>query len=270
MSNKVLQVSGGISVCVSVQNPRIVSISPIGSEYEILDENGKLVGLDYQGDIQFRLNDILKIDKQAYKILFIEKEESPKLGGPAYLLRTQKKLSKTSNFIMPFLGYNKVHFRWPFEFTNAFIGTEENADYGDSLYLLYRFNGSIGFTYFEEKLKQHKDYENSFDIDPYQVLYKFKLPEEFQEDIDKILRGKYSTISLKAKMRILEFHQTIPEGPLGQILNKSEQRRLELEKDLNKGIKGKHTVIPKGQELLDIFNIDEEIFLNKYIIQDAE
>lgn len=259
MITKVLRVEDGSTLCITVQSPRTITISPLNDRYEILDDNGKLIGLNYNGDLNVKIGDVIKIDKQVYKISYIDKEESPEKGGPAYLLKMQKRISKTSMYIMPFLGYDRTYFRWSIEFTNAFIGTEAQGDYGSTLYLLYRYNGELGFTGLESRLENHPCYEAMIDPDRYQVLYQFKLPEEYKNDIEKILKGKYSTISMKAKARILQFHGSSPERPLGQILNKSEKRREEMERDL------KHP-IPKDQELLDIFDIMEEMFLNKYII----
>lgn len=259
MITRILRVEDGSTLCITVQSPRTISISPLNNRYEVLDDKGKLIGLDYNGDLKVKVGDLFKIDKQVYKILYIDKEESPDKGGPAYLLKTQKRLSKTSMYIMPFLGFDRAYFRWSIEFVNAFIGTEAQGDYGSNIYLLYRYNGELSFNHLETRLESHPCYEAMIDPDRYHVLYQFKLPEEYKEDIEKILRGKYSTISMKAKARILQFHGSSTDRPLGQILNKSEKRREEMEKDL------KHP-IPKGQELLDIFDVMEEVFMNKYII----
>lgn len=261
MNPTILKIKDGSSLCITIQNNRTVSISPLNIGYEIRDSNNKLIGLNCGGDLVIKIGEVFRIDKKAFKILFIEKEESIDKGGPAYLLKTHKSITKTSMYIMPFLGFDRSYFRWQQEFVNAFIGTEKDNDYGSFIYLVYRFNGSIGYADLESKLENHPCYLGHGDPDKYHVIFKFDLPKEYLEDINKILKGKYSTITPKSKEKILYFHSSNKERPLGQILYKSEKRREELEKKL------RHAV-PKGQELLDIFYVGEEIYKNNYIIQD--
>lgn len=260
MRTKTVKITDGSTLCITVTSPRIISVSPIKEKYEIRDNDGKLIGLDFCGDIIFNTDETIKIHKQKFKILYIEKEFSPEKGGPAYLLKTQKRISKTSMYIMPFLGYNRHYFNWQSSFVNAFIGTQQDGDYGSSIYLLFRFSSDFGF---EEKLELHPNYIETLDPDPYHTLYQFNIPEEYAEDVGLILEGKYSEISLGAKNQILDFHNSRYDRPLGQILSKSEDRRRKMEIDLGHPI-------PKGNELLDRFTIEEEVFMNKFIIQEDD
>lgn len=256
MRNTTVQTSNGVNLNITIKNPRVVCLSPTADKYEILGEDGSIKSLIYCKDLTFSIGQIIKISKQAFKILAIEKDVST--INSSYLLKTQKKITKTSLFIMPFLGHDRRHFNWDYSFVNSFIGTEKFGDYGSSLYLLFKFNGEVDF---EEKLQSHPCYKNTSDPDKYQTMYEFNMPDEFSEDIAKILKGKYSEISVQAKNRILTFHNSNENRPLGQILSKAEERRLKMQIDLRHDI-------PEGNELTDCFNPEDEIFMNKFIIED--
>ena len=250
----------GTQVSVNVVNTRLLTVHPIDTEYEILDDRGKLVGLDYEGEYTIEKGSVMTVGKQKYKISEISKNSTSQTKG--YALYTFRKITTTSNFIMPLLGHNRMAFRWNLEFTNAFIGDEESHD-GSEISILYRFDGSREFAEFEEDLKNREDFVKMSDPDKYQTLYTFKLPEAYAKDIELIMKGKYSEISGRAKARILEFHSSGKDKPLGQILYKCPTRRKKMEEEI------KHN-IPDTNELFEGYTIDREIFTNTFKIDDGD
>lgn len=234
-------------------NGRILSLQPAHSDYEIKN-NDQIVGLNYDDEYIINTNKNILLDKDKFKIQAIKREQS------MYLLYIQERITKSSTFIMPLLGYDKVYFRYDHEFINCFVGTERNNDYGEYIYLLYRFNGSVEFTKFEENvIKKHKDYIDTIDIDKYQVLYKFKINEKYKEDYYKILDGKYSTISKDGKERLMTFNLSEPNGSLYEILNKVQRRKEKLEEEIGQ-------TLPPEAEVYSGFIVENEILLNKYQI----
>ena len=273
VKTKILQVNNDtMTIVVQTLDCRTVVISPPNEDVEIWDEKKeKLVGLNYYQELEIALGGVLALDKQKYKVRIIDKKDSDGAFGPGYYLYTQK-LNKSSNFIAPFLGFTRGYYRWSKNFVNCYVGTEKYGDYGSSIYMLYRFDGSKEFQEFEARVENHPWYSETIDPDKHHVLYRFDIPDDskFRRDIDKILRGEYSEISVAAKNQILKFHHSNPDRPLGQILNKSPQRRREMEVDLstNKGGVRSLVSISKNAELFDRFQIEQEIFMNYYIIED--
>lgn len=268
MTEEVIQLPDKSNLRFKVINNRVIFVQGIKEDSEIYDDKGNLVGLNYCEDLKIQRGITLTIKKNKYKILELQKvSNSQNVVKQGYYLFIHKKLTKTSTFILPFIGVSKAYFRWNLDFTNAFLGIEEDGNYGEYLYLLYRFNGDIGFSEFETRMKAHKMFISLKDPDKHQVLFKFKLPNEgiIKDSINLILEGKYSKLSEEVKEHILKFHDSSKDRPLGQILFKTEERRKFLEKDISKFNTSK-VIIDKNAELFDKFIPEEEIFLNEYII----
>lgn len=251
--------SSGTNVHIRVLNTRILSISPVSAQYEILDEDKKLVGLDYNGEYLISKGSVITVGKDKYKISEIKKSSDSATG---YELYTFRKVSTTGNFIFPLLGQDRNYWRWRLEFTNAFIGDEVNHD-GTELSALYRFGGTKNFSEFEAELLSRPDFIESIDPDKYHTIYKFKLDSKYAEDIKLIMEGKYSQISDRAKERIMEFHTSDKKKPIGQVLYRCEKRKEKIEHDIGQKL-------PAEVELLDMFNISQEIYKKQFIIPDKD
>jgi len=261
MIGRTIQVGEEMSLNLTLKNPRTVEVSPIKATEEVW-EGKRLVKLNFCDELIFEIGKEIKIGKYVFKVLFIDKSKTQQESF-TYNLKTQKQITKTSMYILPFLGGDRFHFRWSKNLINAFIGTEEDGDYGSSIYLLCRYHGGKEYAEYEEKLSSHPNFKNLTNPDKYHDLFEFDIPKEYEEDVNKILRGKYSTISVKAKNRILDFHNSNENRPLGHILNKSPIKRLQMEKELEASI-------PETNELTDIFYYESEIFMNNFKILDGK
>lgn len=264
--NRVISLSNGISVSLELQNARVLRINPINKDVEKLNSNGDIIGLDYGENVKYSINDEYLIDKAKYKVQKITKIEDPDLGI-GYILFNHI-INKSSIFIMPLLAINgeiRTNFRWNTNFCNCFIGTEEDADYGEYIYLLYRFEGTKEFSSYENYLQKHIWFVGERQVDNYHTMYQFKPDKLFMNDFKLIVEGKYSSISEISKTRILGFHCVSRDKTLGKILYKDSSLKEEIE---NKLSSREHTVkIPENLDLHDIFYIDDEIYLNKYKIK---
>ena len=76
----------GTKIALQALNPRLLSIKPLGAKFEILDDNGKLIGLDYDGEYLISKGSIVQIGSQKYKIDTIEKGIAVKLQLQEHLL----------------------------------------------------------------------------------------------------------------------------------------------------------------------------------------
>ena len=252
----------GKNVTVRVVTARQLNLTPIYKGGEIYDDEGNLVEIDYGGEYSIKVGETIPVKKHRYKIQKIVKmftTEGDHVKG--YYLHTTE-LTKASMFILPFLGFNRSHFRWNSDFMNCFInkeGEEQQKKEVDYVYLWYRYVPSIEMEEFEELIKSNKHFIDFEDVDKYHVLYKFSIPNKFKKDCKKLIKGRYSYISEIAKERILDFHFSSKKRPLGKILYRCEERRKRMEKELE-------ISIPKEVDLHDPFYMDREIFYNKFKI----
>lgn len=252
------------SITFSKHNERLIIVNPTDTSFEKKQGSGEntISGLNYYGELDIDINAVLTLkEKHKYKILEIVKESTNGFAGPGYYLYIQPQgLSRSSTFIMPFIGHTQQDLRYNNEFINCFIGTEADGDYGSNIYLLYRYSGTLEFARFEDQLLNHPLYEETIEVDKFQTLYSFRIPEDKKDDIDKIIKGQYSKISENSKQRILDFNSdNHPNSTLHQILYKSRERRIKMEYDYD-------CIIPEDNELLSPFDPEKEIFMNRYII----
>jgi len=257
--SKIIKSEAGPNITVQIINARLIRIAPLIPEVEEYLEE-KLIGLHFDSGLSVSQGCQFKTDKQVYKVQEVKKMPSKYTQyGIGYYLYLHH-LNKASRFLMPFLGHNKVYFRWETDFCNCFIGTEEEGDTGH-LYLLYRFSGSKDFSKFEEKMQEHPLFEGICDVDQFHAMYKFKIPENVKEDVKLIKSGQYSKVSKEGKIRILHFHSITRDSPIGDILYKGEKKKRKLEEDLE-------ITIDKDAELHDPFYDYQELYLNKYVLED--
>jgi len=253
----VLTTEKNVSVIITEENPRTIHVSPAHADYEVLDSEGNIESINYGGEYKIHKNKTINLNKTKYKLTNIKKIKATANKPAYYKLITNNGLTKTFNFIMPLLGDNRAFFKFSTQFVNAFIGYEPYGDYGDSIYLLYRFSGQLDYIKFEEQLMEHPWYKETVDVDKYQVLYQFDIPEEHKKDVNLLIKGKYSSVSVSTKERILRFHNSRETSTLGQILSKSPIRKESLEKDLLLD-----TPIPEDVDLYSVFYHGDEIFRN--------
>lgn len=253
----VLTTEKEVSVIITEENPRTLHVSPAHADYEVLDSEGNIESINYGGEYKIQKNNVISLHKTKYKATSIKKVKATANKPSYYRITTNNGLTKTFNFIMPLLGDNRAFFKFTTQFINAFIGYEPYADYGDSLYLLYKFSGQLDYTKFEEQLMEHPWHKETIDVDKYQVLYQFDIPEEHKKDVNLLINGKYSSVSVSTKERILRFHNSRETSTLGQILSKSPIRKQSLEKDLLLD-----KPIPEDIDLYSPFHHEDEIFRN--------
>lgn len=250
----------GKTVTLKAVTARQLHLLPIYKGGEKYDEEGNLTSIDYDGEFEVTVGDTVTVKRQRFRVHKITKMRTEKgVHVNGYYLHTAV-LNKSSMFVLPLLGFNRAYFRWNFDFMNCFVRTEDNKE--EFIYLWYKFTPSQEMEDLEEKLIGHPNYVDQEDVDEYHVLYKFSVPEKYKEDYRKILKGKYSYITDVAKERILDFHFSAKDRPLGKILYRDPSRRKKMESDLG-------VSIPEELDLHDPFYAEEEFFYNHYRIPKA-
>lgn len=250
-------------ISFKIENDAFITVDPINARLVKLlctkkkakmHKNGhRIIKVDY-GDFTIEIGSYVNL-KEPFKIFRIEEAE----GG--FLLHACE-LSKSSYFLLPMLGEDRAYFLWNSLFVNCYVDVED-IKYklcGPHIYLVYRFSKHKTFQNFESKLESHSQYVKTFDIDPYQVMYVFKILKEHFKNFEQFRKGKYSKLDSDYKEEIIEFHNAPYDSELSQILFKSPQRREKLKKELL-------VDISEQAELFDIPHMCTETFYNRYLLK---
>lgn len=179
------------------------------------------------GDIFMQLEDEfdmseISVLKHNYKINHINC-----LDKNNYILLTHLR-NRATLYLLPILDGNKDLFLVDDYMINAYIS--ENLNY---LNLLYRFNTNISYKKLELELIKHKNFISLSDENKSFVMFKFKINDEFQEDVDYFLEGKYSLFSEKLKKRIQFFNKFDKKQRIIQTIFKDSELKNTWEKELN-------------------------------------
>ena len=236
-------------------NARLMKITPINKDYEILDEMGNIVGRRFNktNTIQVNEEDSTVVPFKALQIKKITNKNVKE--GAGYFLYGQK-LTKSSQFTLPMLGQDREYFKWDESLCNVFLGTDD-GEIVDRILILYRVNTDREYLEFETKLENHPMYEKTHTYDIYHDLVEFRIPDRFKQDYDLLINGKYSHVSDELKKRIVRFHNLSSNSPIAQVIHKSEFRKKKLEKDLN-------IVLPDELDLLDPYYMEDELCSDKF------
>lgn len=232
----------------SVQDARTIQVLNATGLHP-MEENGKIQSLyNLNGEVILESGQTLLVRNSKYTVKKIEQFKKN-----CYVIRSSF-LNSASIFITPILWNRRADAFWNTNFVNAFVGTDE---YPECIAVLFRFSGRKNFTDFEKSIESRPNYLSTKDIDNYQVLYTFKVPDTPIRDIyDKFVAGKYSKIREDFKQHILDFHGYDSSGITYQVLYRSKTLRKSLEKTLDVSL--------KGMELRSIPDMRYEVFNAEY------
>jgi len=195
----------------------------------------------------FTLGTTVEIKNRKYKVNIIK--ELIINNRKQYTISIAKR-TKSSMFIMPMLGGHRELFFWNKLFVNCFIATEKDED---CIALLYRWSSDPLYVKFEKALSKFRTFKRRYDPNSNYVMFVFDIPKKHVRNYKKFIKGQYSRFSQNYKLDVLDFHDKDFNDDLGQILFKSEKRRLSMEHKLD-------VKLPKHSELLSIININEETY----------
>lgn len=177
---------------------------------------------------------IIPIDSKVNSVYKIKKIERSAITDRGYILYSSEE-TKTTQFILPILSdknTTKEYFLIDTFFENAYVAVDKSitidVDTDCILALLYRYSESEIYRAFESRIRKHPMFIKTIDINKSQVLFLFNT-SEFRRDIQLFKNGSYSQLSHKTKQRIMEFYNYNPTDIMGQILDKSDKLRKQLE-----------------------------------------
>lgn len=259
MRRTTFNAGSGQYVILEPQSGRSVKISstrikPIVKSHEDRFGTKTITEIKYANAPLFKVNQQITLGKEPFKINHIKEH------GSAFMLHASK-LTKSSYFLLPFLGETRDYFLWNSQFVNVFMDFE-NPDIGseNTINVLYRFSKHLKYTEFEKKVQQHELFIKMIDVDKFHTVYSFNVPTGYEIEYEFFRQGAYSKFHEKYKEQILAFHGANKTSKLHRILNRAESLRVEMQTDLAAPVR-------KGVELHDPPVIEEETYLNKYMIK---
>lgn len=223
---------------IELSNGKILSVKPLDASRLFIDtshlafleveknDDGDVVAVSFEDKQKIRLKDkilvkIGVIDSQyEVKMIIVEKNRKNVVLFSALP-------NKTSTFLLPMLNKTKNQLKYDTYFVNAYISQDHNH-----LCLLYRFTGTTHYKEFENNILKEKLCVQHVDYDPYHVMYLFRIPNQFKEDIEYFLEGNYSKFSDSLKSMIFRFYGSSTETIVFQVIHKSPALKEMIEKDL--------------------------------------
>lgn len=183
-------------------------------------------------------------------------EKEWKLGDP----------NKSYTYVLPMLGLSiKQFYEVSFpkaNFLNAFIGDDSKGLRDNCVLLLYKFSGKLDYIDFENKLREHPEFQASYEPDKRHTMYVFTVPVKYQEEYNKVIEGKYSHLSEEYKSHILQFHNIDAASSVYEVLYKKEPAFIRLEQ--------KYSIkIDRNQEAAGLLVWDRECFQEKYKVKES-
>jgi len=165
------------------------------------------------------------------------------------------KQNKTSDFILPLLGYPKLFYQ-PY-LVNAYLGDVDMYGHDPyNIYILMEYSGAMDYYEKEKAIEQHPSFEFSYSLfDELYAMYVIKLTDILEDDYDRFLEGKYSEFSKGARDLILRNRSS--KSAMPKVFCKHKELRLFWERKLKCKL--------GRQEVWPIMNIDDEIFNKKQI-----
>jgi len=158
--------------------------------------------------------------------------------------------TKTSRFLLPMFNKTKMQLRHDSYFVNAFI--DDDSKY---LSLMYRFTGTELYKQFEETMMKDSLFIKHIDYDPYHVMYVFRVPEEFEVDVEAFKEGKYSLFSKALRQRILKFYGNEDQAGIMKVIRQDESLRKNIEKELKLKLSSDSELASKPDLKTEIYNI---------------
>lgn len=235
----IIQPNNGKSLFVDTSSVAFLDVKKDKDEYvtSVSLEDKEVICL---GDrIRVRIGEVDSV----YDIIFIAVQDNNKS-----VLLFSSIPTKTTTFLLPLLNKTKLQLKYDTYFVNAFIS--DNRKY---IVLLYRFTGTPMYTEFEHKLMSDPLFVAHRDHDAYHVTYIFRIEEQFWDDVESFLNGKYSQFSKTLRQRIQKFYGNSDLAGTMKIINKDQELRKQMEKHFD-------VEFPEDSELASVPEIEEEIY----------
>ena len=241
------------TTAITIKDPTCVSIRVDDTAEEVLKDD-KVVQINHAG-MEFALGQVIPVRDGLFRIESIQKK-----GDYLYNLFSMQ-TTDSAIFLTPMLFKTRAVLKWNTYFMNVFVWMEGMNS--PRLYLLLRKGYTDSFDKLDKFVKDHENFIDRLEVDDFSYMYIFDVPDEYQEDFLSYIKGMYSKLSEKLKVKILDFHSMKKNHEIYGILYKSDKRRDKVEERL--GLK-----LPENAELYHIIDEERETYKDKYRVFKSE
>jgi len=211
------------------------------------DHINKIQKISLEGKFDIELSDQFKVKigdvDSVYDVKYIIVSKDKKS-----IILFSSTPNKTSTYLLPLLNRSRKSLKFESYYVGTFL--DETGKY---LLLLYRFTGTEIYKQFEDSMLNDTLCVGHHEYNPYHVMYRFRVPEEYYSDIEHFKKGKYSRFSKKLKSQILKFYGG--DTNISQIVNRSETLRKQIEEELGVNISDELELASKPILTEEIYNI---------------
>lgn len=160
----------------------------------------------------------------------------------------EREYNRTSQFLVFVLGIRLSEFI-NHGFINSYLGDDgHDPHFQNCIYLRCKPVFSEAFTDFCEKMDKVSNFVADYDLPSGEVMFVFRVPDRYHQDLIHFKNGKYSNISKDYVIRLFR-----PGDFRYQICQRSPEQRRKLESELN-------VALGPDSELDSIPKPEEEIF----------
>lgn len=197
--------------------------------YKIINDNGKIIKIKTENE-DISIGNTKIISSNGYNIKYLIRNLNMYSKYPNVVFCKEDVYNTTTLFILPLLFETKNIASFISNkdgyLMNAYLKCDFiNKTSDNSLFVLLKYSTSEKFKIQESIFLKNKYFIAPYDIHKGYVLYEFKIPEEFINDVNILISGKYSKISEYSKKKICSFHGNSIDGML---INKVLYRNPEL------------------------------------------
>tara|TARA_Y100000004_G_C8929422_1_gene419222 strand:+ start:825 stop:1571 length:747 start_codon:yes stop_codon:yes gene_type:complete len=241
-------------IILNPTNARTVKVTGGTRSIKVHKYKNKIVSLELPDDKVIALEQTISIKNKSYKVNIIKQNFVSDIVLYELLVAER---TKSTLFALPMLGGERKLYFYDNLLINCFIGV---PDHEGCIALLYRWSGDPLFHKFEAAVKEFSNYIDSYVPDENMefIMFLFDVPKRHTTNYKKFINGEYSKLTARYKEDILKFHGLDITSQLGQIIFKSEKRKLMLENTLN-------MKLDDDAELYSIID-SNEIFNPKYYL----
>lgn len=236
----IINVLGGTKIYYKIKNGRMIEIYTNASNVEETSVNNHITELKIS-DKTFRIGDEFPHDmdciSSSYEIVKIEQgAEEGKSYKNRYTFFTHIR-NKVSTYILPCLMTTRYENRDYFMIDSYFINAYLTEDL-QQIVLMYRFAKSDLYNKLEQNILKHTYYSG---IDTSKLgfdCFIMDIPDEYLNDIELFVQGKYSKLSDKLKTNIKTFYNLNKRSRVFQVLDRDKELVKEMEKIYGCSFKG--------------------------------
>ena len=131
--------------------------------------------------------------------------------------------NKTFTYVFPMI---EDIINYPTNLKACYVGDIEKSEYSEHILLEYEFDESFKDMYFkfEEEIQKCTYFEDFYDTSEGNIVFIFRVPEQYKNDYKLFMESKYSEFSTKYKDKIIEFHGVNNEHITKGVLFKTKER----------------------------------------------